>query len=120
MCKNQRSLKPLRKITRAISYNNIYYIFDRLNHMLFVLTPICPVDYSIHVNLMSVLVNLRMSALFLCLRHLNMRGGGGGAGYSITTVRTYVYTYRKSRILVPVHYLLKRLVYWIHILYTGI
>ena len=44
-------------------------------------------------------------------------GGGGGGAYSITLVRTYVLYVRK---MVSGQYLLKTLVYWIHISYTGI
>ena len=51
---------------------------------------------------------------------------GGGGAYSITAVRTYVRPVRPVpsvpyiTLLVSVRYLLKGLVYWIEILYTGI
>ena len=51
--------------------------------------------------------------------------GGGGGAYSITlvctSVRTYICTYVPYvRKMVSGRYLLKTLVYWIHISYTGI
>ena len=45
----------------------------------------------------------------------------GGVGYIVSPLYVCMScTSSTSRILVSVHYLLKRLVYWIHILYTGI
>ena len=42
---------------------------------------------------------------------------GGGGAYSITSAHTYV---PYVTLLVSMRYLLKGLVYWIEILYTGI
>ena len=51
-------------------------------------------------------------------------GGGGGGAYSITAVGMYVRPVLPSvlyiTLLVSVRYLLKGLVYWIEILFTGI
>ena len=50
--------------------------------------------------------------------------GGCGGAYSITAVRTYVCPSRPSVLyvtqMVSMQYILKRLVYWIEILYIGI
>ena len=53
----------------------------------------------------------------------NGGGGGGewgGGAYSITAVCTSVPSVPYVTLLVSVRYLLKGLVYWIEILYTGI
>ena len=52
--------------------------------------------------------------------YIYFQWGVGAGAYSITAVRTYVPSVPYVTLLVSVRYLLKGLVYWIEILYTGI
>ena len=58
----------------------------------------------------------RGGMFFLCLHHFQWEGGGA---YSISAVRPVLSVPYVAQI-VSVQYLLKGLVYWIEILYTGI
>ena len=66
--------------------------------------------------------NGKMNLIFYAPGHFQCVGVGGGEGgaYSITAVCTYVHPVPYVTQMVSVQYLLKRLVYLIQILYTGI